>query len=80
VLRLVLGSGLRTASVGALLGGGVAMAIAPFVQPLLFDNRARDPWLLGGVVVGLLATAFMASLLPSLRATRVDPLLALRAE
>jgi ABC-type lipoprotein release transport system permease subunit len=50
------------------------------VQPLLFDNRARDPWMLAGVAVGLLIVAVAASVWPSWRATHVDPLLALRAD
>jgi ABC-type antimicrobial peptide transport system permease subunit len=80
VVRLVMGSGLATAIVGAVVGGAAAMALGPLVQPLLFDNRARDPWMLGGVAVGLLVVAAAASLWPSWRATRVDPLLALRAD
>lgn len=80
VLRLVMGNGLRTAMVGALVGGAVSLAIAPLVQPLLFDNRARDPLLLAVVALGLLGVAAAASLWPSWRATRVDPLLALRAD
>ena len=80
VLRLILGSGLRTATVGAVIGSVVSIAIGPFVQPLLFDNRARDPWMLAGVAAGLMLVASAASLLPSWRATRVDPLQALRAD
>jgi predicted permease len=80
VLRLILGSGLRTAMVGAVIGAVVSIAIGPFVQPSLFDNRAWDPWMLAGVAAGLMVVAGAASLLPSWRATRVDPLLALRAD
>ncbi|HEX5439195.1 MAG TPA: ADOP family duplicated permease [Gemmatimonadaceae bacterium] len=80
VLRLIMGSGLRTAIVGAVVGGAAAIAIGPLVQPLLFDNRARDPWMLAAVATGLLVVAAAASLWPSWRATRVDPLISLRAE
>ena len=80
VLRLILGRGLRTAIAGAVLGSAVSMAIGPRIQPLLFDNRARDPLLLGAVAVALLVVATAASLWPSWRATRVDPLLVLRAD
>jgi hypothetical protein len=80
VLRLILGSGLRTAAVGAIVGSAVAIAIGPVLQPLLFDNRALDPWLLGGVAAGLMLVAVVASLWPSWRATRVDPVLALRSD
>lgn len=78
VLGLVVGSGLRTAIAGTVVGSAVSMAIAPLIQPLLFDNRARDPWMLTAVAAGLLVVATAASLWPSWRATRVDPLLALR--
>ena len=56
------------------------MAIGPVIQPLLFDNSARDPLLLSAVGAGLLAVAVAASLWPAWRATRIDPLLSLRAD
>jgi ABC-type antimicrobial peptide transport system permease subunit len=80
VLRLILGGALRTAIVGAVIGGGLAMVIGPVVEPLLFDNPARDPLLLSVVAAVLLVVAVSASLWPAWRATRVDPLLALRAD
>jgi predicted permease len=80
VLRLVLGGALRTAVVGAIAGVLLSIAIAPLVQPLLFDNNPRDPVLLTAVALGLLSIAVVASLWPAWRATRVDPLLALRAD
>jgi ABC-type antimicrobial peptide transport system permease subunit len=80
VLRLILGGALRTAIVGAVVGGGLAMVIGPVVEPLLFDNPARDPLLLSVVAAVLLVVAVSASLWPAWRATRVDPLLALRAD
>jgi predicted permease len=80
VLRLVMGNGLRTAAIGILVGGTLSTALAPLLQPLLFDNRARDPLLLGGIGVGLIIVAAAASFWPSWRATRLDPMLALRAD
>ena len=80
VLRLILGGALRTAVVGALIGGALSVTIGPTVEPLLFDNPARDPILLSAVAIGLLAVATAASLWPAWRATRVDPLRALRAD
>lgn len=77
VLRLIMGSGLRTAFAGAAIGIAVSIAIAPLVQPLLFDNRARDPWNLAIVATGLLVVAAAASLWPSWRASRINPLQAL---
>lgn len=78
VLSLVMGSGLRIAIAGTVVGSAVSIAIGPFLQPLLFDNRARDPWNLITVAAGLLVVAAVASLWPSWRASRVDPLQALR--
>jgi ABC-type antimicrobial peptide transport system permease subunit len=80
VLRLIIGGALRTAIVGALIGGALAVAIGPLIQPLLFDNAARDPQLLSAVAVGLLVVAVASSAWPAWRATRVDPLLALRSD
>ena len=80
VLRLMLGGALRTAIVGAVAGGALSMAIGPVIQPLLFDNQARDPALLSAVATGLLVVAVAASLWPAWRATRIDPLLSLRAD
>ena len=80
VLRLIIGGALRTALVGAVLGGVLSVAIGPAIQPLLFDNAARDPMLLAAVAMGLLVVAVVASAWPAWRATRVDPLLALRSD
>jgi ABC-type antimicrobial peptide transport system permease subunit len=80
VLRLIMGGAIRTALIGAVLGGTVTVAIGPALQPLLFDNTARDPLLLAAVAIGLLVVAIVASAWPAWRATRVDPLLALRSD
>jgi predicted permease len=80
VLRLIMGGALRTAVVGAVIGGTLSVVIGPAIQPLLFDNAARDPLLLSAVAIGLLVVAVVASAWPAWRATRVDPLLALRSD
>ena len=80
IVRLVLSGALVTTVAGAVIGAGVSLALAPLIQPLLFETGARDPVLLGVVAAALLATAVLAGLLPSWRASRVDPLIALRAE
>lgn len=80
VLSLIMGSGLRTAIAGEVVGSAVTVAISPLVQPLLFDNRAWDPVMLTAIAAGLLVVAAAASVWPAWRATRVDPLLALRAD
>jgi len=80
VLRLIMGGALRTAGLGALIGAALSVLIGPAIQPLLFDNAAGDPMLLSLVALGLLVVAVASSAWPAWRATRVDPLLALRAD
>ena len=64
----------------SMIGGTLSVVIGPAIQPLLFDNAARDPLLLSTVAIGLLVVAVVASAWPAWRATRVDPLLALRSD
>jgi putative ABC transport system permease protein len=80
VLRLVLASGLRVAVVGILIGGGIALMAGRFLAPLLYRVSPRDPLIYFVAATTLLAVAVLASLLPALRASRVDPNVALRAD
>jgi predicted permease len=80
ILRLVVGDGVRVATVGIALGGVVALAAGRFVAPLLFEVSPRDPLTLSVVVATLLAIAVAASWIPGWRASRVDPSEALRAD
>jgi len=76
VVRWSIGMSLAGIAAGCL----IAAALGTFMQPLLFQVSARDPMVFGSVAGVLLLVALAASLLPSLRAARVDPLEALRAE
>jgi predicted permease len=80
VLRLVLREGIVTAAGGVALGLAGAAALTGVMTALLFGITARDPltFALGGGM--LLAVALCASYIPALRATRVEPVRALRAE
>ena len=80
VLLLIVGAGLRFAVVGIAVGIGIALLASRFVAPLLFGVSARDPLVLGGVGVLLLAVATVASGIPAWKATRLDPNTALRVE
>jgi ABC-type antimicrobial peptide transport system permease subunit len=80
VVRLVLGNGLVSVVVGAAVGITAALLLSPVLQPLLFDTSAHDPRLYAAVLAAILITSAMASFVPSWRATRVDPLTALRAD
>jgi predicted permease len=80
IVRLVLMQGLGVAAIGVAIGVGLTALGAGLVKPLLYEASARDPLILAVVAGALLAVACVASLLPALRATRADPLSALRAE
>jgi ABC-type antimicrobial peptide transport system permease subunit len=80
ILTLVLRSSLGMAGLGVVLGLGLAFASGRFVAPLLFETSPRDPVVFGGVAAAMLAVALLASVLPAIRARRVNPMEALRAE
>ena len=80
VLRLVVGSGLRIAVAGVVIGGGSALVAGRFVAPLLYRVSPKDPLIYVVAAVTLLGVAVLASLVPAVRATRVDPNVALRAD
>jgi predicted lysophospholipase L1 biosynthesis ABC-type transport system permease subunit len=80
VMAMVLGRGVRLAAVGAVLGLALAFAGSRAIESLLFGTSARDPLTLIGVTILLGTLALVACSLPALKASRVDPMSALRAE
>ncbi|HET7622728.1 MAG TPA: ABC transporter permease [Gemmatimonadaceae bacterium] len=80
VLWLVVRQGLLLAALGIIIGGLATFAAASRIEPLLFQESARDPLVYGGVVLVMLLVAAAASFIPARRAARVDPNVALRAE
>ena len=81
VLRLVLANGLLLVAAGLVTGLTVALVLARFVPPALLPNvSARDPLTFAATSALLAIVAVIASYIPARRATRIDPLLALRAE
>jgi putative ABC transport system permease protein len=80
VVRMVLNEGGRLAVAGVALGSVVALAGARLIRGLLFEVSATDPATFAAVAVGLLGVALLASYIPARRATRVDPMIALRGE
>jgi len=80
VARLILGGSVAMAGVGIAAGSLVAALAARFVEPLLFNESARDPLVYLGVATVLLLVAIVAGAVPTLRAQRIDPLDALRTE
>jgi putative ABC transport system permease protein len=80
VLRMVVGGGLRLAIAGVLIGVALSLAAGQFISTLLFGVRPTDPLTFSAVAAALLATAVLAAWIPARRATRVDPMVALRYE
>jgi len=80
VRRLVVGHALRLSLFGIGLGSAGALLAGPALESQLFGVKPRDPATLAAVTTALLAVALLASYLPARRATRVDPLIALRTE
>jgi len=62
------------------IGSVIAVWAGKWIEPLLFAQKARDPVVYAGVAIVLLVVAVAATLRPALRATRVDPTVALRTE
>jgi len=80
VRNMVVLQGMRLAIVGVVLGLAGAFALAGVLSQLLFQVTARDPLVFTLVPVTLLVVALLAVLIPAIRASRVDPLQALRYE
>ena len=80
VTGMIVRQGMGLALLGVAVGSLAALLAAPWVDPLLFEQRARDPVVFGVVAAVLLLVAVAATFLPALRATRVDPTVALRSD
>jgi putative ABC transport system permease protein len=80
VLALVLAQGARLAAFGVAIGVVASLALTRVIQSQLFNVRATDPATFVAVTALLASVGLMATLIPALRATRLDPLTALRQE
>jgi predicted permease len=84
ILRMVLGQGAAQLALGLVLGVGLALLLATLagsaIQNILFGVSARDPFTYATVIAVITGVSLLATLVPARRATRVDPMIALRAE
>ena len=80
VMRLVMGRGLGLALIGVGVGLGAAFLLTRFMQGQLREVAPTDPATFAAVAIGLSCVAVLASLIPAWRATRVDPVVALKTE
>jgi putative ABC transport system permease protein len=80
VLQMTVGQGLKLVGAGMILGLGAAFLLTRVMATLLYGISATDPITFIGISVVLLAVAVLASYVPALRATKVDPITALRAQ
>jgi predicted permease len=80
VVRMVLRGITTFVLIGVALGSVIGLWASQFVKTLLFGLEPRDPLTFAGAAMLLICVALFAAWLPALRATRIDPMLALRAE
>jgi ABC-type antimicrobial peptide transport system permease subunit len=80
VLRQVVGEGFRTVAIGVVMGIALALAAGRVVASLLYGVSPHDPGSMLFVSATLLLVTLVAAVFPARRATRVDPVTALRVE
>jgi putative ABC transport system permease protein len=80
VLKMILGQGMAVIGIGVVLGLAAAFALVRLLRSLLFGVGENDPLTFVAITLGLLLVALIACYIPARRATKVDPLVALRYE
>ena len=80
VIRMVLAESVAPVAMGMVVGIAAALMLTRFVESILFGVSKHDPWTVAGAAIVLLLTATTAALVPARRASRIDPMTALRYE
>jgi predicted permease len=80
VVQLIVRDGVGVVLAGIAIGSVIALIASRWIAPLLYKTKTTDPLVFGGVAVALMSVALAASWIPALRASRVDPSTALRAD
>ena len=80
ILALVVRHGMSVAAVGVAVGLAGALALSRVMRGLLFGVRASDPLTFAAIAILLLAVALTATVLPAIRASRIDPLAVLKQD
>src|SRR5262245_8821095 len=80
VMTMVIGQGMKLAGAGILIGLGGALTLTRFMETLVFGASATDPLTYATIASLLIFVSFIACYLPARRATKVDPMIALRSE
>jgi putative ABC transport system permease protein len=80
VLRMMIGSGMATIAIGLAVGVALALSLTRLMSGMLFAVHASDPLALGGAALLLMTSALLAIFIPARRATRLNPMTALRYE
>ena len=79
VFSRVIGRALTLTGAGTAVGTGGGLAAGSLIRSLFTETQPTDAWTFAGVVVGVMALSVLASLIPAIRATRIDPIVALRS-
>jgi predicted permease len=80
VIWMVMREVVLLVTIGLAVGIPAAMALGSYVSSQLYGIEPRDPWIAGGTILLLLTVSALAGLIPATRASRIDPILALRHE